>query len=1184
MRLLRRLFLLSCALALLAAPARAEEARITLLHTTDLHGALTAYDDLADRPANRGLVKIATLVSAARREGPPVLLLDAGDATAGSPLVTVWHQGDRARPDPMITAMNRLGYDAMAVGNHEFDFGLPELARERSLATFRLLGANVLGAYGRPAFDASLVKTLGGVRIGVVGLCTPAVPSMVDSALWAGLTFESPVDAAKREVARLRTSEHCDVIVLLAHTGLERDPVSGVERQGDAPDENWGYRLANEVPGVDVVILGHTHAVVPFAEVNGVQVTQAGKWGENLGRVDLRLARDNADAAWKLVSKRANVLAVSDSTASDPELAAFAEPYATTTRGAIDQPIATATRELSAPRGRFEDNALLELVQHAQLAASGADVSLASLFDPAIRIPRGAISVRDALRLYPYDNTLGVVELTGAQLKDVLEQSARTLAEYTYEDGHPLAEPGMPAYNFDVAEGVTYEVDLTRPAGDRIQHLSFQNAPLAAERTLKVAVNSYRLNGGGGFEALRSAPRRWASSAGVRQLLIEDLRKRQSIDGGVDRNWTLVPDYAPTLERPLIDRLVRLGVAPREEVNHLIPDEPARRGDVAYWLGRAWGWRAKRLSGAFADVPDSLEPWLDGVLQNRVLGRMATAEYFDPFRIAPLSLALLWSERAARAGGARLQREDDPAFRRSLTTGLSVSPGSARRDTLTRAQVLGIVANARFPVIRVLETTDVHGAILAGGRERRTGRVLGSSPVLAAWVEKLRAENPEGTVLLDGGDWFQGTMISNLEFGRPIVEQMNALGYTAAAIGNHEFDWTADTLARRIDAMHFAALGANMIERKGGRRPRWARSDTSFVRRGVPIGVFGLCYPGTPRVTLPANVAHLRFEDDSVWAARLAPKLRKAGAWVVLEVGHIPAESDSTQRAREGDLLRLARGVRGVDAWFGGHSHNLVSDRVGDVPLMIAGSHGQWLAVADLTVDPVKRRVVERRTRLQPTYADEVTPDSVWIARVARWNADVGRVAAMPLGRNVRTLRRDKPESTIGNFITDAMRAATGVDVALQNPGGMRADMNAGAITKGDVYEVMPFDNTIVTMEITGAELKQALEQALRSDRITQVSGIRYAFDPSKPAMQRVVNVTRLDGAPLDPTATYKVAANNFMATGGDNYDALGGGRNKTDTGLVIRGAMEQLVTERSKNGGALDYAIEGRITRVGAN
>ncbi|MFN8589565.1 MAG: 5'-nucleotidase C-terminal domain-containing protein [Candidatus Eisenbacteria bacterium] len=347
---------------------------------------------------------------------------------------------------------------------------------------------------------------------------------------------------------------------------------------------------------------------------------------------------------------------------------------------------------------------------------------------------------------------------------------------------------------------------------------------------------------------------------------------------------------------------------------------------------------------------------------------------------------------------------------------------------------------------------------------------------MKATIEHYRAENPEGTVLIDGGDLFQGTMISNLQYGRPVVEQMNDLAYAAAAIGNHEFDWTADTLKNRVLNMRFAALGANMLERKSGKRPWWVRSDTTVARRGVKVGIFGLAYPGTPRVTMPAHVAHLRFADDSVTSAPLPGKLRKGGASLVVGVGHIPAETDSTRRAK-GDIARLAHGIRGVDGWFGGHSHNVVDDVIENAPVMVAGANGQWLAIADYTVDPVARTVVAGETshRMLQVFADEFPIDTAWTARVERWNAEVGPVAATVLGKSSYPLDRNRPEATIGNFICDAMRFSSGADIALQNPGGMRANMAAGTVTRAMVYDVMPFDNTIVTMELTGAEVRRAL-------------------------------------------------------------------------------------------------------------
>ena len=1170
-----------------AARVHADELTVSVLHTTDLHGALAAWDDWSDKPAARGLEKLGTMVAAVRAEGHPTLLLDAGDALFGSALVRTWRAGARRDPEPVIAAMNLLGYDAMAVGNHEFDGGRAVLDSAVAEAHFKFLAANVVeAATGRQAFGTTLVREVDGARIGIIGLTTPAIPMLMDTSLCRGLKFLDPLAVARTEVARLRGAEHCQVVIALVHMGLERDPLArggdARTRPGEVQNENLGYRLAYEVQGLDAVILGHTHQVLSSVPIGTTIVTQAGKNGEALGRIDLHFARSSSLAEWQLASRTASVTVVNDSVTSEPALHSLVAPYAAATREALDQVLGQATAGLSAPYGRLGDNPLWRLIHRCQLDLTGADVSLAAMFDPSQTLAAGPIRRRDLLRLYPYDNSLGVVELSGADLKETLEHAASMLAEYAWDGTSPILRPDAAGFQFDAAYGVEYEIDLTRTVGSRIVNLTWHDKPLDPALKLKVVANSYRLAGGGDYVLLRRARRVWQTARTMPELLAEWVSSKHTLDPGGEPTWTLLPDYAGAPERPLVDRLVRLGVAPRTEVMRLGAASPARRVDLVYWLARAFDMRSARPSNAWPDVPDSLRVWLDGILAKGVLGPLAQADRFETYKPATVELALDWCERSARAYHYALgPRLGDGSFRRGLFTGVSGPGPLGPREPLTRAQWLGMLANLRFPSVRLLETTDFHGAILGGSRDRRSQRPTGGSIALAAAITRERALNPEGTVLLDGGDLFQGTMISNLQYGRPVVEQMNALGYAAAAVGNHEFDWGVDTLVHRVREMRFSALAANMVERKTGKLPRWARSDTTVLRRGVSIGIVGLAYPGTPRVTMPANVSHLRFDDDSSTAARVGTKLRKAGATVVVGVGHIPAETDSSRHA-SGDLARLGH-VASVDVWLGGHSHNVIDDKVDGHPVLIAGALGQYLAVVDLLVDPLKQKVIESTQRVYTVFADGPA-DSAWSARVERWNASVAPVAAEVLGQAGVALHRRRPETTIGDFITDAMREDADVDIALQNPGGMRADLDAGPITRGEVYAVMPFDNTIVTVQLTGALVKLALEQSLRLDRVTQVSGLRYTIDPAKPELQRVTQLSLIDGTAIDPNRTYIVATNNFMATGGDHYDALAQGTNRTDTGRLIRAAMENYVRTRSAGGKSYDMAGDGRITQVGGS
>ncbi|MCA1617926.1 MAG: 5'-nucleotidase C-terminal domain-containing protein [Acidobacteria bacterium] len=536
------ILLAACVLAGRAGSGAPARAHVTILSTTDLHGNVLPVDYYTNRPDERGLAKAATIIRQARKENPNLLLLDSGDTIQGTPLAFYHNRKNNAPPDPMMLVMSELGFDAMGVGNHEFNFGLKVLEKARREARFPWLSANTYEkGTGRPYFDPYLVREVGGVRVGVLGLTTPGIPNWENPQNYAGLEFRDPVAEAKRWVAVLREKERADLVVVAMHNGLEEDLRTGQTNPSQVPNENSAVRLAEEVPGVDVILMGHTHRDVPALFINGVLLAQANAWGRHVARVDVYLERDEAGGRWRLAAKSSRTIPVTDRTAVDPEAARLIAPYDRETQNWLSKEIGASAAELSAEDARFRDSAILDLIHRVQMDVGKADVSMAAVFNPQARIPRGPVTVRDIAGLYVYENTLVVLEVTGRQLKEALEHSAKYFRPYT-PGASPaeLVDEKIPGYNFDIAEGVSYDLDLTRPPGDRIQNLRFKGQPLSDSQKLRLATNNYRVNGGGGFTMYADAPVVYRSGEEIRELIIEWVERSGRIPAEATNNWRIV--------------------------------------------------------------------------------------------------------------------------------------------------------------------------------------------------------------------------------------------------------------------------------------------------------------------------------------------------------------------------------------------------------------------------------------------------------------------------------------------------------------------------------------------------------------------------------------------------------------------------------------------------------------------
>src|ERR1044072_2846821 len=294
----------------------------------------------------------------------------------------------------MMLVMTSLNYDAMAVGNHEYNFGLKVLEKARNEANFPWLSANTYDKSTQKShYKPYIVKEVAGVKIGVLGLTTPGIPNWDNPPNYAGLEFHEPLVEARKWVPILRDQEKVDVVVIAMHMGLEEDLRTGEVSPGQVEHENQAIAIANEVPGVDVIFMGHTHHDVPSVYINGVLLTQANYWGRHLTRADLYLQKTST--GWRMYAKSARTIPAADRVEPDPEVVKIAEPYDRETQGWLSKVIGESPEELTAREARFKDTAILDLIQKVQMDEGKADVSMVASFNSEALIDKGPVSVRD---------------------------------------------------------------------------------------------------------------------------------------------------------------------------------------------------------------------------------------------------------------------------------------------------------------------------------------------------------------------------------------------------------------------------------------------------------------------------------------------------------------------------------------------------------------------------------------------------------------------------------------------------------------------------------------------------------------------------------------------------------------------------------------------------------------------
>lgn len=570
-------------------PVEGQTVDLRILATTDLHTNLVNYDYYQDKPVETlGLAKTAVLIEKAKKENPNVLLVDNGDTIQGTPLGTykaIVDPVEKGEQHPMYAALQALGFEAGTLGNHEFNYGLDYLNRVIETAGLPIVNANVLDpATGKFIYqpykiiEKTFTDTQGRlttVKIGVTGIVPPQILNWDKANLEGKVVVRDSVEAIRDIIPEMRKAG-ADITLVLSHSGIGDDKY-------EKGEENEGYQIAS-LPGVDAVVTGHSHAEFPSGngtgfyekypgvdgvngKINGTPVTMAGKYGDHLGVIDLKL--NYTDGKWKVTDSKGSIRKVdTKSNVADQRVIDIAKESHQGTINYVRQQVGTTTAPITSYFSLVKDDPSVQIVNNAQLwyakqelagtpEANLPILSAAAPFKAGTRgdataytdIPAGPIAIKNVADLYLYDNVTAILKVNGAQLKEWLEMSAGQFNTIDPNNSQPqnLVNTDYRTYNFDVIDGVTYEFDITQPNkydregklanpnASRVRNLKYQGKEIDPNQEFIVVTNNYRSNGN--FPGVREASLNRLLNLENRQAIINYILAVKNINPSADQNW-----------------------------------------------------------------------------------------------------------------------------------------------------------------------------------------------------------------------------------------------------------------------------------------------------------------------------------------------------------------------------------------------------------------------------------------------------------------------------------------------------------------------------------------------------------------------------------------------------------------------------------------------------------------------
>lgn len=1028
------------------------ELNLQILGTTDLHGRFMNYDYASNEKNDGGLNQISTIVKAEKNKNPNTIVIDNGDTIQGNYNHLFMNNNYK---NPMILAMNEIGYDVFSLGNHEFNYGMENLNRivKEANENLNVLCAN-LYKDGKRVFKPYVIQEFEGIKVATIGVVSPHIMEW-DSVNLKGYNSTNPTDEVKKVIKEIKDNVGADIYIVSSHVGINTE-----HGNGDSATE-----IANANPEVSAILAGHSHSKVESVKVNNAIITQPQSNGKYVSKIEMKIEKSQ-DGSIKVIDKKASLISTKGID-EDAKLNKKLDIHHKTAKKDAITPIgviiggdlADKDEVKGITQSIINDEGVTDLINEVQLyyskkqlENSGIDmeknyhVSGSALFSSGSNLKEGPITKADINKIYKYDNKLYTIKTTGKQLKKYMEWSSSFYNTYKPGDLTISFNQDISLHQYDMLDGVKYDINISKEPGNRIENLVFEKDKKLVEDkdVVYLTVNDYRYNSvldakvfdKGEHEKVYDTENDDISD--VRDLIIEYIKtvKKGKIQKNVDGNWKII--------------------------------------------GNDWDHRQREIA-------------VNAINEGKV--KIPTSE---DGRISNVQ-AVTWKDVKKALKG-----------------------------------------------IDIVTINDFHGALKQEGKNIGAANLVGE-------IKKLKREN-SNTLIVAGGDLFQGSALSNLLKGEPVAKMLKEMGLIYSAVGNHEFDWGKELIPEWSKQGNFKFLASNIYDKKTNKPIEWAEPYGITNIGEKSIGFIGLATSETAYKTNPENVKDLEFKDPVESTNYWAEYLRKEkGVDAVIVLSHLGAVQDGDEIT--GESAELAKYAKGIDAIISAHTHRFISGVVNNIPIVQGGNNGRGLGRLELIFDGNKINILPSYDELykrQDTLLEDENMKKIY---------DDYNKALQPILEeivvNVDTeLSHDRWSglSPLGQFITKYMTEISDVQIGITNGGGLRRPLNAGDITVGDMWEVMPFDNTIVTMELKGSDLKRVIENGIMNENIgwVQFYGLKVYYDKTKEFGERITSMRLLDGTKIHMDKYYTVVTNDFMYANGDNYD-FNGAQNVVDTGTAIR-------------------------------